>query len=63
MEYLFGKKGFQKICASFFSGNDASRRVMEKCGMTFFRFAPKELTYLGVGRDLTYYSVDRDKYI
>ena len=43
--------------ASFFTGNDASRRVMEKCGMTYSRFSEKEFVYLGTERDLTYYVI------
>ena len=30
---------------------------MEKCGMTYDHFSEKELTYLGVERDLTYYTI------
>ena len=59
LAYLLYEKGFQTVYASFFTGNDASRRVMEKCGMTFSRFSEKELSYLGVERDLTYYSINR----
>jgi len=62
LEYLFREKGMHTVYASFFTGNDASRRVMEKCGMTFDRFSEKELTYLDVERDLTYYAIHR-KYI
>lgn len=57
LEYLFREKGMRTVYASFFTGNDASRRVMEKCGMTYDHFSEKELTYLGAGRDLTYYSI------
>ena len=59
LEYLFREKGMKTVYASFFTGNDASRRVMEKCGMTFDHFTEKELTYLGVERDLTYYVIRR----
>ena len=62
LEYLFREKGMHTVYASFFTGNDASRRVMEKCSMTFDRFSEKELTYLGIERDLTYYAIHR-KYI
>ncbi len=62
LEYLFREKGMHTVYASFFTGNDASRRVMEKCGMTFDRFSEKELPYLGIERDLTYYAIHR-KYI
>ena len=56
--HLF-EMGFNRVYASFFVGNDASRRVMEKCGMTYDRFSPKELTYLGRERDLIYYAIDK----
>ncbi len=57
IRYCFEEKGFQTVYASFFTGNDASRRVMEKCGMTYSHFSEKELSYLGVERDLTYYAI------
>ena len=57
LRYLFEEKGLTKVYASFFTGNDASRRVMEKNGMVCDRFSEKELTYLGVERDLTYYVI------
>ena len=63
LEYLFCERGFRTVCASYFDGNDASRRVMEKCGMTYSRFSEKELTYHGVERDLTYYSISRAEVI
>ena len=59
LDHLLNEKGFSSVCASFFTGNDSSRRVMEKCGMTYSRFSEKELTYLGVERDLTYYSISK----
>lgn len=62
IDYLFHEKGFQTIYASFFPGNDASRHVMEKCGMTYSYFSEKELTYHGKEQDLIYYSINRDEY-
>ena len=59
IEFCFDTLGVRTVCASFFTGNDASKRVMEKCGMDFWRFSPKELTYLGEERDLTYYAITR----
>ena len=59
LTYLFREKGLKTVYASFFTGNDASRRVMEKCGMTYHHFSEKELTYLDVPRDLTYYVIQR----
>ena len=60
LDYLFREKGFRTVYASFFTGNDASRRVMEKCGMRFHHVSEKELEYLGKARDLTYYSITKD---
>ena len=58
--YLLREKGFAAVYASFFEGNDASRRVMEKCGMSFHHFKEKEFEYLGRERDLTYYVITGD---
>ena len=57
IEYCFDELGFHTVYASFFTGNDASRRVMEKCGMTYDHFSGQELEYLGEMRDLTYYVI------
>ena len=59
LEYLLFQRNFHTVYASFFTGNDASRRVMEKCGMTYDHFSEKELTYLGIERDLTYDAIHR----
>ena len=59
LSWCFAERGLQRVYASFFTGNDASRRVMEKCGMTYHHFNEKELSYLGVERDLTYYAIER----
>ena len=59
LDYLMNEKGFRTVYASFFTGNDASRRVMEKCGMTFHHFSEKELTYQDKERDLIYYSINK----
>ena len=59
LEYLFREKGMRRVYASFFTGNDASRRVMEKCGMRYDHFSEKELSYLGIERDLSYYVIRR----
>ena len=55
LTYCLDEQGFQTVYASYFTGNEASRRVMEKCGMVYDHFSEKEMTYLGVERDLTYY--------
>ena len=62
LEYCFKEKGFNIVYASFFTGNNASKRLMEKCGMTYHHYSERELTYLGIERDLTYYSINRGKW-
>ncbi len=57
LEYLFCEKGFRSVRACFFVGNEASRRVMEKCGMRFSRYAEKEISYVGRERDVIYYEI------
>ncbi|MCR5795197.1 MAG: GNAT family N-acetyltransferase [Solobacterium sp.] len=59
LSFCFADKGFRTVYASFFTGNEASRRVMEKCGMEFSRFSEKELVYMGEEKDLTYYAICR----
>ncbi len=61
LDFLFGEKGFRRVSASFFTGNEASRRVMEKCLMRFERLSEKELSYLGLERDLIYYSIEKQE--
>lgn len=58
ISYYFRETEFRTVYASFFPENTASRRVMEKCGMTFSHIREKELTYLGKERDLIYYKIE-----
>lgn len=60
IRYCFEERGLKRVYASFFTGNEASRRVMEKCGMKFSRFSEREPEYSGQMRDLTYYCIERD---
>lgn len=62
LRYLFLEKGFRSVRASHFTGNRASGRVMEKCGMRYVRTSVNELTYLGIPRSLVWYSADRDSW-
>lgn len=52
LQFLLCEKGFEKVYASHFPENTASRRVMEKCGMRYSHTNEKELTYLDKERDL-----------
>lgn len=59
LTYLFEEKHMTKVYASYFTGNDASKRVMEKCGMAYSHFNEKEFEYLGEEKDLTYYVIEK----
>ncbi len=59
--YLFKERGFDTVYASCFIDNPASKRVMEKVGMTYSHTNYAELEYLGKSRDLIYYKIDRKK--
>ena len=62
LEFCFIEKNLNTVYASFFIGNDASKRVMEKNGMKFNRYSYKELVYKGIERDLIYYSITKDEW-
>ena len=59
LDFLFEEKGFDTVRASFFREIEASRRVMEKCLMRFERLSERELSYLGLERDLIYYAIEK----
>lgn len=63
IKYLFNTRDVNVIQASYFKGNDASKRVMEKCGMKYSHITHDELAHLGDHRDLIYYKIDRNEYI
>ena len=59
LEYCFEDLGLNKVYASYFTGNDSSRKIMEKCGMKYDHFSEKEFEYLGKERNLTYYMIEK----
>ena len=60
LKHLFDERNCRTVYASFFPGNDASRHMMEKCGMRYDHFSEKELSYLGIERDLIYYMIQKE---
>lgn len=59
IDYLFIDRNFDTIFASFFAGNSASEKVMQKVGMKYSHKNIKELEYLGIERDLIYYKIEK----
>ena len=55
--YLFDH-GFEKVVAGAFSGNAASLRVMEKCGMAKQAYTD-EIDYRGVTHTCVYYAIEK----
>lgn len=51
-------RGFEEILAGAFEGNDASMRVMEKCGMKRTKMTA-EVEYRGVAHNCIYYSIKK----
>lgn len=60
IKYLFKEEGFDVVLASCFIDNPASKRVMEKVGMTYSHTNIAELEYLGKSRDLIYYKIEKN---
>ncbi len=54
------RRGFSEVIAGCFTGNDRSRRVMEKCGM---KRLPREedLVYRGKTLHCIYYGIEKDR--
>lgn len=46
--------GFRKVKAGYFEENEASRRVMEKCGMKQLSYTD-EIEYRGITHKCLYY--------
>lgn len=59
IDYYFTQTPFKTVFASFFTGNNASKRVMEKAGMVYSHTNLKELEYQGEERDLVYYKIEK----
>lgn len=57
--YIFLTLGAQRIWCGHFTGNDKSRRVIEKCGFTYRFTDESRQTQLGETRETLYYSLER----
>ncbi len=60
MDFGFRKLGLHRIEAKYIDGNDASRRVMEKVGMTFEGIRRGEMLIKGSYRDIGVCSILRE---
>ncbi len=63
MEYGFMELNIHRIEAKYIVGNDASRRVMEKCGMTFEGINRSSMYIKGDYRDIGICAIISDEYM
>lgn len=63
LDKIFKNDEYDTVYASFFTNNLASKRVMEKLGMTYSHTNIEELEYLGVKRDLIYYKITKKEWL
>lgn len=63
MEFGFMELNVHRIEAKYIIGNDRSRRVMEKCGMTFEGVSRSSMYIKGRYRDIGVCSIISDEYI
>lgn len=63
MNYAFNSLGVKSVSARYIVGNNASRRVMEKCRMTFDGVTEGGICQRGAYRDVGNCSITRDRFI
>ncbi len=63
MDFAFMELNVHRVEAKYIIGNDASRRVMEKCGMTFEGVQRASMYIKGQYRDIGICSILSDEYI
>jgi len=62
IEYGFDELHLNRIHSNHFTGNPASGRVMQKCGMTYEGRARQHVKHWGTFEDLELYAILRDDY-
>ncbi len=63
MDFAFMELNVHRVEAKYIVGNDSSRRVMEKCGMTFEGVQRASMYIKGQYRDIGICSILSDEYI
>lgn len=63
MDFAFMELNVHRVEAKYIVGNDASRRVMEKCGMTFEGIQRSSMYIKGQYRDIGICSILSEEYI
>lgn len=63
MDFAFMELNVHRVEAKYIIGNDSSRRVMEKCGMTFEGIQRSSMYIKGQYRDIGICSIISDEYM
>lgn len=62
IEILFKEYKVNRIGSTHYVGNEASGKVMRKCGMQYEGTSPQELIIKGKYVDVVHYGILREKY-
>ena len=63
LKLCFEKLLLNRVEAEHFVGNEASGKVMEKCGMEFEGVGKQEVKAKGVFRDIVHYGITRERWL
>lgn len=63
IEYAFNELNVNRVEAHFIKGNNASLRVMEKCGMTFEGYLRQYMLVKGSFKTIGFAAVTKDEYV
>ena len=63
IEFAFDELGANRVEAHFIEGNNASLRVMEKCGMTFEGYLKQYMLIKGEYKNIGFAAITRDNFI
>ncbi len=62
IRHAFANLGYAALWAAYYDGNHKSRRVMEKCGMTYRFSRTEEVPQMGEERLAHYYAITRKEW-
>lgn len=60
LTFCFDKLELNRVEATYYAGNEASGRVMEKCGMKYEGVGSKEVKIKGVFHDVIHFGITRE---
>ena len=61
IDYIFENTNYKKIVCGFIEGNNASKRVLEKCGFNYVCSVKNDVKFNDVYYDTQYYRLDKGR--